>query len=218
MNSGTVVAAFSEDQTERLTGVTKGQLRYWDRTDFYQPSFGEENRRLAYSRVYSFKDIVALRILGALKNQCNVSLQHLRKVSERLAMFGPDTKKWTAVELYVLDRKVVWHEPGTELPQQILSQQYVLPTISLKKVVEDTHQAYNAMRGKRDADKVGQIEKNRFVSHNRPVLAGTRIPVSAIRNFADAGYDEAQILQEYPDLTAQDVQAALAYEADSAAA
>jgi len=44
---------------------------------------------------------------------------------------------------------------------------------------------------------------------NAPVLAGTRIPTSAIREFAAAGYNTAAILREYPTLTAKDVAAAL---------
>jgi hypothetical protein len=56
-----VVAAFSEEQIGRMVGLTKGRLRYWARTDFFKPSFVEEDGRLPYSRFYSFKDIVALR-------------------------------------------------------------------------------------------------------------------------------------------------------------
>jgi len=55
------------------------------------------------------------------------------------------------------------------------------------------------------------------VSHNRPVIAGTRIPTSAIKSFNDAGYTVDEIIEEYPDLTPEDVKAALDYEADAAA-
>ena len=79
-----VIAAFSEDQVERITGLNKGRLRYWARTDFFRPSFVEDNLRLAYSRFYSFKDIVALRTLEVLRIQHSVPLQHLRKVAEKL--------------------------------------------------------------------------------------------------------------------------------------
>jgi uncharacterized protein (DUF433 family) len=52
--------------------------------------------------------------------------------------------------------------------------------------------------------KYGVIERSRFVNHNAPVIAGTRIPVSAIKNFAKAGYSTSQIIQEYPDFTEKD--------------
>ncbi|HEY2805381.1 MAG TPA: MerR family transcriptional regulator, partial [Gemmatimonadales bacterium] len=67
LDIGNVIAAFSEDQVERLTGLTMGRLRYWDSSDFFKPAFSEENRRVAYSRFYSFKDVVALRTLELLR-------------------------------------------------------------------------------------------------------------------------------------------------------
>ena len=45
----------------------------------------------------------------------------------------------------------------------------------------------------------------------KPVVAGTRIPVSLIRNRLDHGYDVARVLQAYPTLTAEDVEAAVRY-------
>ncbi len=133
-----VIAAFSEDQTARLTGVTKSQLRYWDKTNFYKPSYSEENRRIAFSRIYSFKDIVALRILNVVRNQYNVSLPHLRQVSDRLSHLEADIDRWTKSTLYVLNKRVIWHEPETEMPQEVVSRQYVVPTVSLQDVVSDT--------------------------------------------------------------------------------
>lgn len=206
-----VIAAFSEEQTTRLTGVTKSQLRYWDNTDFYKPSYSEENRRLAFSRIFSFKDIVALRILNVLRNQYNVSLPHLRQVSDRLSHLEADPDRWTKSILYVLNKRVIWHEPETDMPQEVVSGQYVVPTVSLQKVVSDTKRDIAKYRTPRDQSQFGRIERKRYVNHNLPVLAGTRIPVSAIKRFSQAGYSDEDILSEYPDLTIGDIKAALEY-------
>ena len=112
-----LIAAFSEDHTAKLTGISVSQLRYWDRTDFYHPSYAESNRRVAFSRIYSFRDIVALRVLNVLRNQYSVALQHLRDVSNKLSHLVDD--RWTGVRLYVLNKRVIWIEPGTDLPQDI---------------------------------------------------------------------------------------------------
>jgi hypothetical protein len=40
-----VITAFSEEQVDRLTGLSKAQLRYWDRTGFFAPKFAEEAAR-----------------------------------------------------------------------------------------------------------------------------------------------------------------------------
>jgi hypothetical protein len=52
--------AFSEEHVQRLTGITIHQLRYWDKTGFFHPEFAADDRRAAFSRVYSFKDVVSL--------------------------------------------------------------------------------------------------------------------------------------------------------------
>jgi uncharacterized protein (DUF433 family) len=49
------------------------------------------------------------------------------------------------------------------------------------------------------------------------VIAGTRIPINAVKDFHAAGYSTDQIIKEYPDLTAEDVEAALAHKAKDAA-
>lgn len=73
LDIGSVIAAFSEEQVQRLTGLTKGRLRYWHQTRFFSPSFVEGNPRLPYSRFYSFKNVVGLRTLEMLRvtEQCS---------------------------------------------------------------------------------------------------------------------------------------------------
>ena len=102
-----------------MVGLSKGRLRYWARTGFFAPSFVEEDGRLPYSRFYSFKDIVALRTLELLRIQNNVPLQHLRKVAEKLSHLRDDL--WTKTILFVENRKVVFVNPETQQPQEVVS-------------------------------------------------------------------------------------------------
>ncbi len=37
-----ILEAFTEDQVVQLTGISKRQLRHWDRTDFFKPRYTEE--------------------------------------------------------------------------------------------------------------------------------------------------------------------------------
>ncbi len=208
-----VVAAFSEEQVERITSLTKGRLRYWARTGFFKPSYTEENPRLPYSRFYSFKDIVALRTLEMLRVQNNVPLQHLRKCAEKLSHL--EEELWTKTTLFVVNRKVVFVNPETGTPQEVVSGQYLLG-IPLAKVMEDTTKDI-ANLSKRPNDRVGQITRTRSVCHNAWVLAGTRIPVGAIQRLHEDGYSTEKIIAEYPDLTKDDIKAALRHKADKAA-
>lgn len=211
-----IIAAFSEEQAERLSGISKAQLRYWDRTDFYRPTYTEGNRRLSFSRVYSFKDIVALRVLNVLRNQYKISLQHLRDVSERLGHLHADPDRRIETKLYPLNGRVVWYEQGSDLPQEVASGQYVTAVV-LNDVVQATKGAVKSLHAPRDASKVGLIEQSRHIVHNAPVIGGTRIPVRAIQRFHEAGYSVEQILKEYPDITERDIEAALAYRESAAA-
>ena len=58
-----------------------------------------------------------------------------------------------------------------------------------------------------------RISRDPKVMMGKPVIAGTRVPVDAVvRQFA-AGADMDWVLKGFPDLTADDVRAALAYAA-----
>jgi DNA-binding transcriptional MerR regulator len=204
-----VIAAFSEDQAVRLTGVRKGQLRYWDKSEFFSPSFCNDKFREGFGRIYSFRDIVSLKVLGILRNKHDVSVQHLREVKQNLA--SESKGAWSGVKLYVVNKRVHWVERETGLPQDVASKQYVLQPIDLDYVVDK-------VRGdileiiKRDSGKVGQIERVRSLNKSAPVIGGTRITVQAIQRFHSAGYSIRQILLEYPDLKKADVEAALSFD------
>ena len=209
-----IVSVFSEDQVQRLTGISKRQLRYWDRTGFFTPSLAEENRRIAFSRIYSFTDVVSLRVLNILRNQYGVSLQHLRRAAEDLPQMSEE--KWGSTELFVLNRRVVFVEPETTKYREIVSKQYVIG-IPLREIVSDTKRDIKVLR-ERDKGTAGTIVRSRNICHNAWVMAGTRIRVDSIKEFDKEGYTVRQIQKEYPTLTEADIEAALRHEGDGIAA
>jgi uncharacterized protein (DUF433 family) len=71
---------------------------------------------------------------------------------------------------------------------------------------------------KRTGAEIGQVERRRGVVHNQAVIAGTRIPVSAIKAYSEAGYTTEQIIEEYPTLSAEDVEAAIKFGDERSAA
>ena len=208
-----VVAAFSEEHVERITGLTRGRLRYWARTGFFKPSYTEDDPRLPYSRFYSFKDIVALRTLERLRVQNSVALQHLRKVAENLSHLKDDL--WTKTTLFVINKKVVFVNPETDTPQEVVSGQHLLP-IPLQEIVDDTSADIAAFT-KRQQSSVGRVSRSREILHNAWVVAGTRIPVAAINRLHEDGFSAQRIIDEYPDLTSDDVEAALRHGINKAA-
>lgn len=208
-----VVAAFSADQVAKLTGLTMRQLAYWDDTGFFCPQYAAESRRSPYSRIYSFADLVGLRTVSLLKNGYNVSMAHLKETAERLSQHTDHP--WSDIKLAVWNRKITWIDPETGKPSEVVSGQYIM--FEMIDVIEDMKTKTVALKTRTD-DEYGKIIKARNIAHNRPVFAGTRIPISAVINFADAGFSVQDIIKEYPSLTERDVTAALQAEASSSAA
>ncbi|HEX3918447.1 MAG TPA: DUF433 domain-containing protein [Caulobacteraceae bacterium] len=213
-HASTVIGAFSEEHAAQLSGVSRRQLRQWDKKGLLHPSYGAEDSGLPYGRTYSFRDLVSLRALGQLRNQYHVAEAHLIEVQKELSVLSDEP--WASRTLEVLNRRVVVYDSASRHKREVVGGQHVF-NIPLKVVITGVRSDVAKMN-ERSGDQVGKVVQAKFVSQNQPVLSGTRIPVAAIQSFARAGYNTDRILKEYPGLTAADVQAALAYESDSAAA
>jgi uncharacterized protein (DUF433 family) len=205
----TTILAFTAEQVANLTGLSIRQLRYWDTTDFFHPSFRDEVGK-PFGRIYSFRDVVSLRVLSLLRNTYDVSLQELRKVQNWLADQPEAT--WGSGKFYVSGQRVYFYDPRTELIHQGKQPQQTVTPIELKEVVADTDERAKRLR-ERDSNDIGKVLRNRYISHNAPVLSGTRIRTSAIWDFHEAGYSVEEIIAEYPRLTKEDVKAAIRFEA-----
>jgi len=59
-----------------------------------------------------------------------------------------------------------------------------------------------------------RIEINPKVMAGKPVIKGTRVPVEMILRMLSQGISVEELLEEYPHLTKEDIQAALAYAAE----
>ncbi|MFM9887295.1 MAG: DUF433 domain-containing protein [Burkholderiales bacterium] len=64
---------------------------------------------------------------------------------------------------------------------------------------------------------VDRVELNPRVMLGKPVIRGTRITVELILRKSAEGADEATLVAAYPNLTREDIQAALVYAADTLA-
>ena len=62
-----------------------------------------------------------------------------------------------------------------------------------------------------------RIELNPRVMLGKPVIRGTRIPVELLLRKLSEGATEGQLLEAYPRLTREDLQAAMRYAADTVA-
>jgi uncharacterized protein (DUF433 family) len=210
LNSG--IVAFSADQVRRLTGLSLRQLAYWDKTGFFSPEHAPGYRAGAFSRVYSFRDVVGLYTIALLRKRHRFPLQQLRRVGEYLHRHHETP--WAGLALFIAGREVLFRDPTD--PTDYISAapkspgQRVIP-VYLEEVAGKVRDITEGLR-RRPKELVGQIVRNRYVVHNAPVLAGTRIPTAAVWNFFAAGYTTSAILREYPRLKPRDVVAAIGYE------
>jgi DNA-binding transcriptional MerR regulator len=69
---------FTSHQASRLTGCTSRQLRYWDQVGLVRPSVQGTGGRPGVPRLYSFRDLVALRVVKSLLDG-GMSLQRVRR-------------------------------------------------------------------------------------------------------------------------------------------
>ena len=199
--SNVVLQAFSVDHAARITGLSKARLTRWDKLGFFSPEYiNEADRGSAYSRVYSYLDLVGLRALAVLADEHHVPLPELKKAAAELSKWSD--RPWAKMELSVLKRHVVFDLRGT--PRNASDGQHVIKSVPLPSIAEEVAKRANELR-KRKTSLQGKIEHHKFVAHNSPVLAGTRILVSTIREFVDAGYSDAAIIDEFPTLTRKDI-------------
>lgn len=202
--------AFTAEHVCRLTGLSAGQLRYWDKTDFFSPTVVDEYRRRAFGRIYSFRDVVGLRTIALLRNEHRVSLQELRRVGAWL--HERHEWPWSSLCFALSGRRVVFTEPGTSVVREPKGEgQSVIP-INLQPIADDMRSAADRLRERR-SEQIGKFARNRYVVQNAWVVAGTRIPTRAIWNYHEAGFTAQQIIAEYPRLTKDDVSAAIRFEA-----
>ena len=95
-----ILGAFSEEQVSTLTGLSRSQLRAWNRKGFIRPEFkvvGGGTR--PYTYIYSFKDLLKLRVLNQLRNVHSVPMRELERIERALEQLGDD--KWTKQRLWV---------------------------------------------------------------------------------------------------------------------
>jgi uncharacterized protein (DUF433 family) len=199
------IQAFTADRVRTLTGLTLRQLQYWDEQGFISPGLTARKGR-GRKRLYSFRDLVSLRVAGQLRG-LGISLQQIRKVHAHLRKL--DYRQPLAqLKFFVSNRRLYFVEAETvragRRPEQVLAS-YVIP------VGEIAHGLAGEIAKLRER-RPGEIERRRGTLGGQPVIRGTRVTVASIKRLAQSGANQAEILAMYPDLKPADVRAALAAE------
>jgi uncharacterized protein (DUF433 family) len=203
--------AFTADVAARLTGVSESRLRRWDNDGFYSPSYANPNRRSPYSRIYSFLDLVALRTISRI-NKLGVSIQKLKKVGEYIKELP--NASWSSTRFFVAGQDVFFSHDEALIAVRPLGQRPIseIVNVDLEPIIIDTRERVEKL-GERPPDQIGRVVRERYIMGGKPVIAGTRIPTATIVEFVQRGYTTEQIIQNYPRLVPEDIQAAIEEEA-----
>lgn len=74
---------FTAEQACRYTSCTPHQLRYWDRVGLVRPSIQATGGRPGVRRLYSFRDLIELKVVRSLLDG-GMSLQRVRRAYDYL--------------------------------------------------------------------------------------------------------------------------------------
>lgn len=200
---GEVVRAFTTEEAERLTGLSRRRLQYWDETDFIRPSVAARQGR-GSPRLYSFRDLVELRVAAMLRN--HLPLQVLRKLGAALDVDAP----FATLKFGISASGEVVYLGADGLPEAVRQPGQIVATydVPLAEIRADLSGAIERLRKRRS---VGAVKTARGVLGGRAVMVGTRIPPETVARLVAAGWPRSRILREYPELRAPDIDAALEY-------
>lgn len=202
--------AWTTEQVLRITGVSKRRLGYWLDKQIISADVDEARGR-GRVRLWSFSNLVEVRVVMWLRDR--VSLQLIGKIVSQLRDHGVD-QPLSEVRFAVVDTGrsrrptdvVVQRSDGsweTPIDGQVVME-VVLP---LERFADELRVASERDRAGRRQP--GRVERRRGRMGSVEVLAGTRVPVAAIRRLDAAGWSAERIVENYPGLTVRDVTVAL---------
>jgi DNA-binding transcriptional MerR regulator len=197
-----VQLAFTANEVQRLTGLSARRLQYWDETEFIRPTLAARQGR-GWPRLYSFQDLVQLRVAAQLRDQ--LSLQALRRLKAALDVDAP----FAEVRFLVTSSNEVVYVGPTGQAEAAKRPGQIAMTIDvpLRDIRADLERRVGRLRGRHG---VGKVVATRGILAGSERIAGTRISAKAMDRLLAAGWSDATILQEFPDLRPGDLRAARA--------
>jgi len=144
-----VVEGFTSHQASRLTGCTPRQLRYWDQIALVQPSVQRTGGRPGVPRMYSFRDLVSLRVVKSLLDG-GMSLQRVRRAYDYLRT-GEELEEHLSQVKLVTDGKSIFkvcRREGEII--DALRQGQMAFFVAIDEIVRQVDERVNGFRRDRD--------------------------------------------------------------------
>jgi len=129
----------------RIVDITYRQLDYWARTDLVTPSIRDASGS-GTQRLYSFQDLVTLRVIKSLLDT-GISLQRVRRAVEHLRSMDRPVAGVTLMS----DGVAVYEADSAEAVVDLVRQGQGVFAIALDRVWEDMETAVAAPKPRRRA-------------------------------------------------------------------
>lgn len=195
--------AVSERHAARLAGLSVRRLRAWADHGLIRPGIHRQLSDRNIVRLYTFDDLIELLVAAALVD-AGRSTEQIRRVVEHLRRrdyLAPLRELRFAVsgdQIYFQHPDGSWE--GDRAPDQVVLWE-VLDLQAIKARIRQSVRREREQLG-------GRIERRRGVMGRKPVFAGTRVPVAAVVAYLDRGLPDDRILEAFPELTVEDLEAA----------
>lgn len=196
--------ALPDKRAAEIAAISRQRLRYWEKTDLITPDVERVISPRNVVRLYSLPRVVELVVASELRRQ-GVSLQHIRRVIDHLREQGYEAPLREVRFALAGDRVLFQHTDGSWEDSRQPFQGVMWQVIDLEEI-----RARIRGRLSRSSADVGVIEKRRKVQASKPVFRGTRVPVEAVEGYLKAGKSVREILEAFPSLTEEDIEAARA--------
>lgn len=198
---------FTFEQAAKLAGIPYRTLISWKNTRLYVPE-------LADHQLCSFRDVVALRTLRVLSAEHHIPVggkRGLRAFGRYLARHREHP--WSDLRFYIAGRELLFRDPtsGKLISHAPAGQVAEAELFDIEAVVLSTRRDARSVFA-RSTDARGRIGQRKGLVGGKPVVQGTRIPTATLFAFYKDGFSIPEILRQYPSLSRDDVEAAIAFE------
>jgi uncharacterized protein (DUF433 family)/DNA-binding transcriptional MerR regulator len=190
--------SYGIEHATKVGGISHRQALTWAKNGILVPSRVYVTDYRPYTLLYSFDDLVALRVISILREQYGLSLQAARAASD--AIRATPKTDWNDQPLWVLDKRVHISDP---LDTSAIRLDLAAISAGVRKDADKFWQ--------RDPVNYGKIEYRRDVYGGTLVVKGTRISVATVANLIAAGWDADRIRRSYPTLQPEDIRGVMHY-------
>lgn len=192
--------------TATLSGASVRQLAYWRKQSPGRPALLEPEHGRRPRVLYSFRDVVALRMFVRLRGE--LSLQRLRKAAGWLVDAYPEVHISSHEVRALRDgRTAVWLSPSGEYVDIVEHP----GQRGFELVIDDIFGPFTTPSG-REVPDLGEprpgITIDPDVRSGFPVIEGTRIPFSVVASLRRDGLSPAEVVEIYPSVTVAEVDGA----------